>query len=272
VVVTISSWAARAIGAWGLGLAICGGAWLAGCTPGPINAIDLDPTSLTNGLLAHWSFDEGMGSVLHDQSGNGRDGAIVDGSWIPGRFASALHFAPGQVTVPSFPQPMVGGSWSVAGWVRALADDTGVQYTTMVSTELLRQGGWEMNLHYPMNPLYQFGYWIGPGESDYIFHDSPSVAVDSWVHLVAVRDGTARTLSFYRNGAFEGLAPAASEILPGTPTLYLARWPPDPTMPTDDSTMRRSLIGDLDDIAIYNRALAPSEVAALYRSPVPNPP
>ena len=46
-----------------------------------------------NVLVAEWTFDEGMGDVLHDSSGNGYDGDINgDATWVPGASGMALCF------------------------------------------------------------------------------------------------------------------------------------------------------------------------------------
>ena len=37
------------------------------------------------GLVAHYSFDEGEGNVLHDLSGNNNDGTIYGAKWVDGK-------------------------------------------------------------------------------------------------------------------------------------------------------------------------------------------
>ena len=68
---------------WGgqllLGAAVLGAAWLCACTAGPLDAIALGSNSLADGLLAHYTFDEGGGSTVVDHSGNDRDGALTGG-------------------------------------------------------------------------------------------------------------------------------------------------------------------------------------------------
>ena len=45
-----------------------------------------------DGLVAHFSCDEGEGSVLQDRSGNGHDGTIVGGAtWAAGAWGTALR-------------------------------------------------------------------------------------------------------------------------------------------------------------------------------------
>jgi hypothetical protein len=253
--------------------AACGAAPAgAGCAPGPIDAVELDPTSLEIGLLAHWSFDDGAGATVTDNSGNGHDGTIIAGTWMPAaHFGGVLHIeggagatpGPTGVVVPTFPPPVA--SWTVAGWVRTPRINTGSNYETIVSTELLDGGGWQLNLRMdmdaiPANLFYQFAYWIGPDRGNNTFHNCTCVgAPDEWVHIAGVIDRSTNTLSFYRNGALDGSEPATDPIVMASPTLYFGRWPADDL---------RNLTGDLDDFVIYNRALTRREIKALASAPL----
>jgi hypothetical protein len=57
------------------------------------------------------------------------------------------------VAVPNFPAAV--SSWSVAIWVRLstgqLASDTMDMWATILSTESLGSGGWELNIDHPLN-------------------------------------------------------------------------------------------------------------------------
>jgi hypothetical protein len=245
---------------------------LGGCSTGPIDVIELDPSGLISGLVAHWTFDDGAGTVLTDRSINQRNGDIINGSWISGQIDGALRFTVGEVSVPSFPQPT--SNWSVAGWVRPRDGDFGDTYLSLISTELLMIGGWQMNVRLtvptadaPVGRFYQFAYWIGPELGDYFFFNCECVDIEKWTHLAAVVDVDGGKLSFYRNGALVGskrdpTMATLPKIKPGSPTLYLARWPPNSD---------RDLTGDLDDFVVYDRALAPREVELLARVGVPKP-
>jgi hypothetical protein len=253
------------------------GAVVSGCSPGTIDVIDIDPRSLHQDLIAYWSFDGGAaaGTTLHDDSKNGHDGAIAGATWIAdGRFGGALRFSTGEVTVPSFPQPAPDDSWTVVAWVRpSSTTDTGATYATVIANELLREGGWEMNLRYPTAPpAYQFGYWVGPTDMDYVFHDCQCVTLSRWTHVAAVRDQSDHTLSFYRDGGLDDVVDATKPIGLGTDTLYMGRFPAESSaigMKLGLVPDERQLNGDLDDVAIYRRALGPGEIKALTRAPVP---
>jgi len=235
----------------------------AGCSPGPLEVASLAPDSLRLGLVAHWTFDEGTGTTITDHSGNGHSGVLVGGTWIGGQFGSALHFELGDgVSVPNFPQ--ASGSMSVSLWVRPPAGDFGTPFLTLISTEIVYTGGWEMNVRLtPGSTYYGFGYPRGSYQYDttYEHFDCSCVEVNQWMHLVATVDSQAEEIDFYSNGNFQGHSSIANPLKPGSPTLYIARW----------SESDRLFTGDLDDITVYNRVLAPAEVAALYQHPAPDP-
>lgn len=52
----------------------------------------LPPAPSQVGLVAAYSFDEGMGNMVTDASGNGNDGTISGATWTTGHFGGALSF------------------------------------------------------------------------------------------------------------------------------------------------------------------------------------
>jgi hypothetical protein len=244
-------------------IALLAGPAAAACSAGPIEVARLQPGSLADGMVAHWAFDERMGDVLHDDSGNKRDGQITGATWIDGRFDGALHFNAGDaVAVQTFPDG--AASWSVSLWVRIDTSELGSDYVTLVSSEIPFVGGWEVNAIFtPGEPRYHFGYWVGPSESDYDYVECNCFAADDWVHVAAVVDGGAKTLTLYVNGQQVQQAPQRAKISPGSPILYMARW-----SQTDPAPLRL-LTGALDDIAVWSRPLVPQEITILSTSPVP---
>ena len=55
-----------------------------GCGGHALEAVELPPAE--QALVAHWTFDEGSGSVVHDTSGNNRNGLLTGGEWTEGKF------------------------------------------------------------------------------------------------------------------------------------------------------------------------------------------
>jgi hypothetical protein len=241
----------------------CGalGLWLAACSPGAMDVVTLAPNTLRLGMVAHWSCDETGEGPLVDHSGNGHDGTLFGPTWIEGKFGGGLHFDSGNwVNVPSFPQAT--SNWSVALWYRAPAGDFGDSYLTLASNQQLFVGGWEIDtrLSSVAGSQYRFSYPLGGDATSGAVHvESQPVDVDSWVHLAAVVDADARQLSLFKNGETVTSLVLPATIRPGTDNLYIGRW-------TD---VHRFLVGDLDDVAIFNRALTLAEVRALATAPAP---
>jgi hypothetical protein len=231
-------------------------AGVVGCGAAPIDAVAISNRSLARQLVAHWAFDEGDGTVVTDRSGNGHNGQLVGGTWLPrGRFGGALRLVPGDtVTIPAFPQATP--SWTVSVWVQVSAadltantDDT----STLLSAEAVFAGGWQV--HLDTRPGYErldVAYWVGEPVNDYVVLLCKCIEVDKWIHLTATFDAVARRFSLYRDSALVDGASLPNPILPGDSTLYIGRW----------NMNGRSLSADIDDFAIWARALTDDEVAA----------
>ncbi len=233
------------------------------CSEAPLDAVGLPPRVLTDGLVAHWPFDEADGTVASDRSGNGHDGQLSGGAWIAdeGRFAGALRLAAGDLlSVADF--PAATPSWSVSLWIRLsdaqLTADRDA-FTEILSTENIGSAGWQINIDKRLaQPRFVFSYWAPP-LMGYVGTECSCVETGAWIHLAAVVDVDANRLTLYVDGTVADQVTRPSDILPGDSTLYFGRW----------NMGDRLLNGDLDDVAIWARALKPEEISALTRqSPV----
>ena len=69
----------------------------------------------SSGLVAHWNFDAGSGTVLADSSGNGHDGSLLRGpTWVAGKSGTALSFSGSR-------RPYIGSAvahWCPRIWTR----------------------------------------------------------------------------------------------------------------------------------------------------------
>ncbi len=78
-------------------------------------------SSVNAELVAHWKFDEGSGSVVHDTSGNGNDGTFVgDPQWTAGKIGGALEFngSSDYIEIPFSESMRVinQGDFTIAAW------------------------------------------------------------------------------------------------------------------------------------------------------------
>src|SRR5882724_5038508 len=154
------------------------------CGPAPIDAVGLAPASVARGLVAHWKLDEGAGNVANDSSSNGHDGQLTGGKWVAqGRFGGALALATGDwVAVPNFPQ--ASQNWTVSLWTYLTAADLTGQPETLLSTENVFAGGWQMHLDDRVGyNRFDAAYWLGDPMSDYVVLFCDCIEADVWINL-----------------------------------------------------------------------------------------
>jgi hypothetical protein len=228
---------------------------LLSCRAAPLDAIDPPLRDLADSLVAHWTFDNGSGDVALDDSGNRHDGQLTGGTWIPdGRFGGGLRLAADDsVAVPNF--PAATANWSISTWIRMSPDQLEANRAigTILTTENFRSNGWELNVdRMSSQPEFVFSYWSPPLDG-YLHTECPCVATNAWQHLAAVADAATNHVTLYVNGEVRDQQDKISDIVPGDTTLYFGRW----------NAEARFLSGDLDDIAVWGRALAPTEIVAL---------
>ncbi|HVT06890.1 MAG TPA: LamG domain-containing protein [Polyangia bacterium] len=238
-----------------------------GCSAAPIEVATLGQSALTNGLVAHWAFDEGTGAVASDGSGNGHNGALQGPAWswtAPGRFGSSIHLSGADVVaVPGF--PAATSSYTVSAWVFIASSELGAPVANLLSTEV-SGGGWALYTVAGNGgpPMYAFRYAVNGPQ---VFWNAfcACLVPDVWTHVAAVVDGEADTLQLYVGAEPPVAMPVTTGILTGSTTLNIGRsalMQPGAAFP---------FLGALDDVAIYNRALGAEEVAALGAAAAPNP-
>ena len=147
-------------------------------------------------------------------------------------------------------------------WIRTsaaeLAAASTADFSTIISTELQYTGGWEMNLdNRPAYRGFDAAYWAGATINDYVGAVCTCFDTDRWIHLTSVWNGAARKLTLYRDDQVVDEAAMPSPIQTGATTLSIAKW----------TQLGRHLAADIDDFAIWRRALRPPEIAALSLMP-----
>jgi len=248
-------WLTAGLGSLGLALLV----GVAGCGSAPVDVLAVDSAIFKDRLVAYWNFDDGDGTQVKDVSGNHHDGVLNGGAWSPqGQFKGALELASGQfVSVAGFPSAM--GDWTVSVWIKA-ADtvDSTVDQRTIISTETVYTGGWQIYLDNRAGfGLVNAAYWAGPGQNDYEVAVCKCLQEKVWIHLTAVWDTAQSELRLYHDGGDPDTRPMPFPIKPGDSTLLMGMW----------NMNNRFFDGAIDDIAIWSRVLEPTEIALLSRRP-----
>jgi len=208
-----------------------------------LTMIEPDDDSLygpTEGLVAHWKFDDGSGGVAIDSAGT--NNGILNGNpaWTAGRIDGALSFdgAGDYVSVAPI-SPLTGDNFTVQAWILVDAS-AGVWNPVFMQHDLSNDGTY----FYISNDKPAFYIINGSGFAQAVSPET--IGSDQWVHVAATNDGS--DLKLYVNGQLKSSASSAGM----TGVNYNAYIGCEPV----------SLLyynGLIDDVRIYDRPLSAHE-------------
>lgn len=182
-----------------------------------------------------------------DASGSGLRFPATGAKPVRGPFGIALEFdGTSQIEVPNSKQMQITGNQSIAYWMMPAVLDLrrnpfNKSYTGE-STFTLEANG-TVNYYYGGTS----GSYVGVGMNI-------AVTAKTWVHLAVVRDFTAKTVTWYRNGK------ATNTVATAYPVAAASNQP----LLIGTGYTGNGFIGQLDDVAVWPRALTATEIQALY--------
>jgi hypothetical protein len=194
----------------------------------------------TNGLVGYWPFN----GNANDESGNGNNGTVNGASLTSDRFGvvnSAYSFD--GINDEVFANRIAQSSFSFSGWYNLNANQ---QYSPIIDAY---NGNWELLIE-SLTPT--FVKWISLPNVYEEYFTSQSSNINTWYHLVCSFSNN--QVAIFLNGSLIQTFNNISLI--NTNGLYY--------FGKSYSGTIQYLNGKLDDIGIWNRALTPQEVAALY--------
>ena len=221
------------------------------------------------GLVAQWTFDEGSGATAADRAGLAHTGTLVGApDWItPARIGSgAVHFnrlEPDVVTIDASPVlafDPAADSFSVSAWLRLAPGRGG---------SLLARGEAATNqraLHFLVTDLGADGRSdlqaiVGGLANNNAQAQGPRFDDNSWHHVALVHNAASHNNQLYLDGAPLGAAAPSGNVQSAADLLIGAR------RAAGNTGTAEVFDGDLDDLRIYSRALAPAEVLLLFTGP-----
>jgi hypothetical protein len=203
---------------------------------------------LTNGLVAYYPFI----SNANDASGHSRDGVVqgatldADRLWIT---SNAYRFDDLDDGIRIGESP-VTSSLTISAWI--LKDGDSATHDQIVC--VTNVGGVYLNIYPIQNPTLKnhidFGANYNP--LDRYFSPNP-IPLNTWVHVVASYDG--QSVRLFQDGQLVLEAARSGGFSSGT--MYIGR-------DGGESTPIDVFRGLIDDVRIYDRALATNEVMQLY--------
>ncbi len=199
---------------------------------------------LNDGLVGYWTFDEGLGAIANDVSGNGNTGFINGGvAFGPGHVNTGLNFdgINGKVLVPdsaSLNPAMITLSAFVQ--VNALTGD------------IISKDGETFDRQYMINVINgRFRAHIGTTTGFWVFDGATTITLGSQHHVAMTYDGT--TLKLFVDGVLDGSMAVTGTIPATTQPVRIGGGAPI-GLPQFYYT------GGIDEVRIYNRALVDCEV------------
>ena len=198
------------------------------------------------GLVAAYGFDEPSGPTVADASGTGNTGTIAGATrTVSGRFGGALSFdgVNDRVTVPHAASLALTTGLTLEAWVApaALGD-----WRTVLLKE--RSGGLSYALYASDGGSRPAAF--ARGASDVDATGTAALTLNDWTHLAATHDGA--TLRLYVNGVQVATRALAGSLAAGTAPLSIG----------GNGVWGEWFSGRIDEVRVYNRALAAADVQA----------
>ncbi|MGB2591015.1 MAG: LamG-like jellyroll fold domain-containing protein, partial [Candidatus Acidiferrum sp.] len=201
----------------------------------------------STGLVAAYSFNEGSGSTVNDSSGNGNNGTVSGATWTTtGKYGGALSFngKSSRVVVNDSASLHLSSGMTLEAWV----SPTNVP------------NSWE-DVIYKQNDIYFLEAGSGVSKNppaigatfashgDQYIAGLTALSANTWTHLAATYDGS--TLLLYVNGVqVVSRSISSDSVSISTNALQIG----------GDALYGQYFKGIIDEVRIYNRALAPSEI------------
>ena len=204
---------------------------------------------LSRGLIGHWLTNEGGGLTTYDISGNSNNGIITGNPvWTQGQFGPALQLdGTGDYIVNSALSPALTGDFTVTAFVKANASET----------EVVRR-------IFDIAQASAVGFNIGITDAGELYIDNDGVLVPTDVFGPSIFDGTRRHVGAMRSGTTYSIWADGRNVgsVVGTVVTVTRLF-----AGAKSTVEGNELIGAMDDIRLYKRALSPMEVAWLYADP-----
>jgi hypothetical protein len=208
------------------------------------------PPGSNEGLLAYYPFN----GNANDETGNGHDGIVYGATLTADRFGnadSAYEFdGVGDYIEATNPEAFgfINQSFSVSVWAKVIQNRP--VYESFV-------GLGSTNRQYCVNKWrFQDAFYteFDHGPSQVSFYPAGGLQADTWYHLVSVVNTESGYMEFYGDGILRGSNGLIDfDFSSGTVLRFGTR-----------PGIGNYLLGAVDDVRIYNRALSAAEVAELY--------
>ena len=215
----------------------------------------------TNGLVGWWPFN----GNANDESGNGNNGTVNGATLTTDRFgnANSAYYFDGVnsfISVANNPSLYFesNNSFTFGYWLRA-SSLSATQLSLVLSKQTgsaNSQDGFNSNIEPPNSSNYRIQNGSGtPAFS--VGTPINSVEINIWIHVTHVWSGNIGEI--FINGVLAATSTGTSVVGDNISDLLIGK-------PNWVATNVKNFHGKIDDIGIWNRALTPCEISALYNA------
>jgi hypothetical protein len=214
---------------------------------------------LTDGLVGYWKMDEAVGTYdddsnyddAIDSSGSGNTGSAAgSASTTAGKFGNGGGFDGynDYINVGNDSSLSLSGAMSICTWMYAVDIPAGDENLIVTNWS-----GSELHYGFSAAESNELAFYWSPNGSDFEVHETYTdvVSEDQWYHVCAVRVNE-DNVKIYVDGAEMPVTSGGDYSIPSSAG--------DTTISENTDAWE----GQLDELRIYNRALSPVEVRALY--------
>jgi DNA-binding beta-propeller fold protein YncE len=219
-------------------------------------AINVIVAQGSNGLVAAWGFETGIGLNIIDASGNDNTGTISGAVWdANGRFGNALSFdgINDWVTVADADSLDLTAGMTLEAWVYPTVLSN---WRTVLMKEITNELAYTLYAH--DNAPYPSGL-IRTGGTSTPVQGTDALPLNTWTHLALTYDGA--LLRLYENGIEIGTQTVAGNITISTEPLRIG----------GNAIWGEYFSGRIDEVRIYNRPLDAAEIQINMNIPVVTP-
>ena len=223
-------------------------------------AFRMPPNNL--GLVGYWAMNDATGTKATDYSGNGNTGTLTNGpTWGAGKRSGAvvLDGNNDEVTVADNDTLDFGsGDFSISFWLKT---NSSVRRTII---DKFDTGAGNVGYYVDIMADGTIRTAYQSGVSDYRVRDSAAtVNSDTWQHVLITKTGATNSPDIYVNGVLSNggvFSSGTTASSSNTKAFSIAK--------AKGADLASNLIGSLDEVRVYNRALSSTEVTNLYNSGV----
>ena len=202
--------------------------------------------------MAAYGFDEGSGTTVTDQSGNGNTGTVSGTTWAAtGKYGKALQFngSSALVTIPDAASLHLTTGMTLEAWVNPSTVNGNWRDVIYKGNDNYYLEATSSNASKPDAGLIAGGSYADA-------YGSAALTANSWTYLAETYDGA--TLRLYVNGTQVASTAHTGTISTSTNPLQIG----------GDSLYGQNFAGMIDEVRIYNTALTPTQIQTDQTTPV----